>query len=481
MNLATVLLFFPLLGGARQSPALSQLVEEYGDQRAAQTAAACLRALPVMSADEQPIARFLLASDLAELGASDLAARELTALLDSPEIGAPAFVALARVYDETEQSVALLARARQAPWRALDGDDFAEAAYRMARAALREGHPAQARDWAAQIPADSAYHTSARVLRLQAQSALAPAAAMAVADDMFHVRPRTAADRWLQDRTAIVTGDLLTEMGMYADAVAVLEWPSASSPFHERAEHDRRLALALLSASATSSDYVAVEQSRSGREDEIRRAAGAEQARRAELQTLWPSQRLTAERRRWTAAAAGAGLEAGRGGWHRPLTAVWYSLPPVMAYEMVRARSHDRERDTQSPVDAQSRFFFTPRPQVARWLTAVALASEQAAADGCEQRQARAIELRAAGSLGGVERAMTLGELRTIAAGCPDANANVGALRAALEAKLDAAIAAEASRQLAVSREQGFAVSTAIADGELERKSRLHAAGGTDR
>jgi hypothetical protein len=152
-----------------------------------------------------------------------------------------------------------------------------------------------------------------------------------------------------------------------------------------------------------------------------------------------------------------------------------------MAYEMVRAHANGRERDTQSPLDAQARFFFTPRPQVARWLTALALASEQGAADGCEQRQARAIEVRAAGSLGGVERAMTLAELRTIAAGCPDANGNIGALRATLEAKLDAAIAAEASRQLAVSREQGFAVSTAIADAELQRKSRLQAAGGTDR
>jgi hypothetical protein len=478
LDLATVLLFFPLLGGARQSSILSQLVEEYGDRRAAQTAAACLRALPSLSGEERPVARFLLGNDLAELGAYDLGTHELLALVDSPDLGASAFVALARVYDESGERAELLSRAQHARWADMRDDDFAETAYRVAGASLREGRAAQARDWAARIPADSPYYASSRLLLLQAQYALGrPGAALDAAEEVFGARTRTAADRWLQDRTAVVAGDLLTEIGQYGSAIDVLDWPSSTSPFHDRAARDRRVAQALLSASVSSTELTDVDELRITHESEIIEAAGAKRQRSEELRKIWPSQRLTRERRRWAAAAARAALDAHRGiGWRRPLEVLWKSLPPVAIYEMLHRAAAKPTRETEISLDAQARFFFAPRPEVARWLTALAAASQGAAADDCG---ARAIALRAAAMRAAVEPPATVDELQKIASRCVHVDAH--ALDSLLEAKLEEAIDADASRRLIESREQAHALSTALADAELQRKSRLDAAGGTDR
>ena len=141
-----MLLFFPLLGGARQSPSLSQLVEEYGDRRAAQTAAALLRDMPTFSPAEQPVAGFLLGNDFAELGLHDLALRQFLALVDSQDLGGAAFLAMARLYDETLDDEALLAQAKHARWDCVRDEDLAEVMVRVARACMRAGRYPEARD-----------------------------------------------------------------------------------------------------------------------------------------------------------------------------------------------------------------------------------------------------------------------------------------------------------------------------------------------
>jgi tetratricopeptide (TPR) repeat protein len=486
LDLATVLLFFPLLGGARQSLGLSQIVQEYGDRRAAQTAAALLRAMPTFSPADQPTAGFLLGNDFAELGLHELARRQFLALLDSPNLGGAAFVAMARLYDDTQDGgEALRAQAKHARWESMRDEDLAEAAYRVARACMRAGRHSEARDWLARISEDSPYFPPSRVLLLQTEYALGrTGAALDAADAVFRMRARTMTERWLQDRTAILTGDMLTEIGLYPYAAGVLEWPSVTSPFHARAERDRLVAHALLTgAPETTTELAAAEQSRRRSESEIERAvsSGEDRAARArELERVWPSARLSRERRRWAAGIAGAACDQVRGfDWRRPLEIVWRSLPPVVVYEMLRRKPTRAVSLDARPVTSEARFFFTPRPEIARLLVAVALASEPAPGDDCATRSANALALRAAGSLGAAESPATLDELRGIAAQCERTDSR--ALRVLLEAKLQDAIAAEASRRVLEIREQRYVLSEAIAATEIERQSLLRAAAGQDR
>jgi hypothetical protein len=143
-----------------------------------------------------------------------------------------------------------------------------------------------------------------------------------------------------------------------------------------------------------------------------------------------------------------------------------------------RESSREVSRDTQ-PVGAPARFFFAPRPEVARLLVAIALASEPAPGDDCAARSAHALASRAAASHAAAESPATLDELRAIARGCESTDSR--ALRARLEAKLREAIAAEASRRALEIREQRYVLSEAIAAAEIERQSQLRTAGGEDR
>jgi hypothetical protein len=166
--------------------------------------------------------------------------------------------------------------------------------------------------------------------------------------------------------------------------------------------------------------------------------------------------------------------------WRRPLEVAWRSFPPVIVYEMLR-RGPNREAppDTR-PLAAEARFFFTPRPELARLLVAVALAAELAPpAEDCAERSAGSLALRAAGSLGAVESPPTLDELRVIAEGC--AQRDPRTLRPLLEAKLQEAIAAEASRRALEIREQRYLLAEAIAAAEIDQQARLRTAGGEDR
>ena len=477
-----MLFFLPLLGGARQSLSLSQLVEEYGDRRAPQSAAALLRAMPAFSPGERHIASFLLGNDFAELGLDDLAARQWVVLLDSADLGGAAFVALARLYDDTQDSDALLVRAKQARWDEVPAADMAEAVYRVARACMREGRYAQARDWLARISEDSPYYPASRFLLAQTEYALGrTGAALDAAERVFRVPARTTSDQWLQDRTAILAGDMLTEIGLYPEAAGVLQWPSSASPFRQRADRDRLLAVALFSGG----DEASAERAGRSEENALARAASAPHERADELRRVWPSARMSRERRRWAAGAARTASDADRGMlWRVPLEVLWRSLPPVVVYQMFRRATHEDARQEQA-VAADARFFFTPRPEVARLLVALALASEPASPDDCAGRAASAIAARAAGPLAGTEPPVTWGELQALAARCANCDecepTDNAALRSLLEAKLDAAIAADALRRTREIREQRFVVSTAIAAAQSERLSLLHDAAGDDR
>ena len=67
--------------------------------------------------------------------------------MDSSEVGAAAFLMLARVRDEDGENEALEAAARRAPWRSLDDESLGEAATHVARASMRSGRYADAREW----------------------------------------------------------------------------------------------------------------------------------------------------------------------------------------------------------------------------------------------------------------------------------------------------------------------------------------------
>ena len=305
--------------------------------------------MPTFSLAEQPVAGFLLGNDFAELGLHDLALRQFLALVDSQDLGGAAFLAMARLYDDTQDDEALLLRAKHARWEAVRDEDLAEAVYRVARACMRAGHYSEARDWLARISEGSPYFAPSRFLLLQTEYALGRTrAALDAADAVFRSRPRTAIDRWLQDRTAVFTGDMLTEIGLYPYAAGVLQWPSASSPFYARAERDRLVARALLTGSPeTSTELASAERSRRRVESEIDRAVSSTPslaARAGDLERVWPSARLSRERRRWAAGIAHATSEHVRGfDWRRPLEIVWWSLPPVIVSRRAPGRTDWRD------------------------------------------------------------------------------------------------------------------------------------------
>ena len=476
--MATALLCFPLLGGTHQPESLSQLLDRYRERSAADSAVATLNGFSRLTHQDCSIARFLLANDLAELGLADLAATELRALLDFPDLAPAAFVALARLQNETNGAEALVREARRAPWERLGSDDFGEAAFRVARASFSTGRYPEARSWLAQVPKDSSYFPFSRYLLAQTEYALDRyGKAMDAADAIFQVRSGYGSRRWLEDRTAILVGNMLTELGLYPDAIAVLGWPGADSPFHARAERDERLARSLADAEAGAADPERiVDETLAGNERAIEAIATSPErisAQTADLERVWPARALARERRRFAWAAAVEAYERRRGfDWRRPLQVLWYSFPPVIFARIFRG-SPEPGSSEDSTVMPDTRFFFTPRGDVTKLLAAVALASEPAHGEGCTDRAARQLRLRAAASLAAAAP-LESEELRAIAAGCGGENSPD--VVPAVRGKLETALTAEALRLRREIRNQRALFSEALAEARVRRETAVEAA-----
>ena len=479
MDLATVVLFFPLLGGAA-GDLLPTRIEEYPDRSAAASAASLARLAHDRATPDERIASFLLANDLGELGLRDLARRELRALVDSPEIGAAAFVSLVRLLDEDRDDEALLAAVKRARWADLAGDEIAEVAFRIARACVRERRYAEARDWLAQVPPASSEYLPSRYVLAQAEYALdrVPQALDAI-EVMFRAPRREPAVGWLQDRAALLAGEMLTEIGLYADAAAVLEWPAASSPFHSRAAREAATARALakIATSNAAEDSTNVERVI---DDGGLAAVESPEARAriaGELEKAWPSPLLRNERRRSAAGAARRAYERSRGfGWRQALDVAWRSLPPVIVYGALRAK-----RPAPPPkapeLSPDTRFFFTPEPRVANLLTAIALASE-AAGQTQSDCGARAIAARAARVLAEEAPPPSAAELAAASLRC-DAPEPISV--ASLRAKLERAIEEETLRRERTIHERRYFLEERLAAARIERQAMLAAARGETR
>ncbi|MGH7822218.1 MAG: tetratricopeptide repeat protein, partial [Candidatus Binatia bacterium] len=337
LDLATVLLFFPLLGGTSQPQGLSQLLDGYRERSGSETAVAILRGLSELSDDERPIARFLLAHSLAELGLPSLATRELVGLLDHPDLGGAAFLGLARLQSGRSEAAALLRHARSAAWDRMGDDEFSEAVFRVARASFFAGRYPEARSWLVRVPEGSAYFPFSRYLLAQTEYALERyGEAIEAADAVFRAHSPRGPRRWLQDRTAILVGDMLTEIGLYPDAVAVLAWLRPDSPFHARAELDQNAAQSLAEIEAGASDRAIAAEERveamlAEQDRAIAATTDALSARAADLRQNWPSDDLRRSRRRAAWATAAEAHERSRSfDWRRPIEVLWQSLPPVM-------------------------------------------------------------------------------------------------------------------------------------------------------
>ena len=485
LDLATVLLFYPLLGGTRRTFDLARWLADHRDASGAETAVALVTARAELPVAEQPIADFLLATSFAELGLDALAARTLTPLVDSPELGAAAFLALARVRDESGEDDALQADARKAPWPRLDDESFGEAAIRVARACMRTGRYAEAREWLEHVPETSAAAAFARVLRVQTEYALdRPAAALEAAEHAFEIPAASRASGWLEDRTAILVGDLLTEIGLYHEAIEVLAWPAATSPFRRRAERDREIARVLDAAARRSGTPTASADVWSADlEREIGAATGSASAlaeRVADLRAAWPSPVVRAERRRWAADVATSALERARPfDWRRVIEVVWRSFPPVALYELAARDRTDRAPRDSRAVTEETRFFFAPRPEVSRLLVGLALVSEMPRGDTCAERAAGALAVRVAASFAPAGSPVTSEDLTRVAASCDRARtADVGDT---LERALRDALAAESSRRVLQIREQRLRLAEAVVAAEIERGGALRAARGDAR
>ena len=477
MDLATVVLFFPLLGGAHGSESLPQLFEEYSRRSAAASATVLLRSAGDRSPAERSITAFLLANDLAELGFRDLAGRELHPLLTSPTLGPAAFLSLVRILDEDEQDERLLEEARRASWADLDDEEFAEATFRVARSCMRQRRWAQAREWLKQVPTSSAYHVPSRYLLAQTEYALGrlPQAIEAI-DSVFLVPARDPETGWMKDRTAIFAGEMLTEVGLYSDAVSVFAWPAKSSPFRARADREARLAEALAEVIAAADGDV---DKRLGPPPTAATAEARARAAR-ELERAWPSQPLREARRHFAVAAARRAYDREQGvGWRRAVDLVWWSLPPVALYEALGSE-HLTAPSQNARLGAEASAFFTPRPEIANLLTAIALAGE--ATSGGRDCPPRALAVRAAQTLAATSPPPTRAELTTLAgsAGSCDGG-DTRTLLPSLRAKLDQAIEREAVRREHVLRSQRYLVEETLAAARLERQATLQAARGENR
>ncbi len=463
VSFVLALLCAPRNAPASEPESLSDLLS--GDRRRhpAESVGAILRALPRLSEGEREVARFLLAGRLAELGLRDLAAAELRSLAGSFELAPAAFVALARLRDEAGESEALHAEARFAPWDRIAEGDFDETVFRVARAAFAAGRHAECRSWLQRIRPESDYLPFSFFLTAQSEYALGRVGpALEATEAVF----RSPGAPLLHDRASILAGDMLTEIGLYADAVAVLSWPAAGSAFRPRAERDATVArtLAALEGRDPAADPREAERLLDERDSKIAAAVGspAERAARAEdLRRSWPSASLVRTRRAWTAERAAEALDRIRGfGFGRVLEILWESAPPTILYRLLMD-----ERDAASPpqaaVAAETRFFFAPEPSVAKLLAALALFDQPLATGGCSGHAARAIRAEAASVALGRTSPPNLATLDRAARAC-DAD-GIANLESALADALDRAVAAEARERRREAREQRLRLAEAIA------------------
>ena len=476
MDLATVVLFFPLLGGVQQSESLAKLLENYPERTAASSAASLIASAEQRLPAERPIAAFLLGNDLAELGLTELATRELRPLLESPDLGAPAFLALARLLDADGEDESLLRDAQRARWNDLGEEEFAEVSFRMARACMREQRYAESRDWLSKIPKTSPYFAPSRYLLAQTEYALGrlPRSLEAV-ESVYGVPVREPSGGWLQDRTAIFTGEMLTEIGLYADAVAVLEWPSPGSPYRERAEREAAIARTLATVRTSPAENTSTDAATILPDRVVATYTSEEREKIArDLENAWPSRPLRDARRRFAATAARRAYDSGFG-LDRGVEVLWRSFPPVILYEAFRAAGGEPTK-TEPTVGDETRFFFTPRPEVAKLLTAVRLVSEPSSKDACA---ARALRARAASTLSASEPPPTRAELAALANRCEEKDP--GQMLPALRAKLDRAIEEDVARAQRELRAQRYLLEEGLAAARLERQAMLQAARGEKR
>ncbi len=463
VSFVLALLCAPRNAPASEPESLSSLLSGERRRHPAESVGAILRALPGLSEGEREVARFLLADRIAELGLRDLAVAELRSLAGSFELAPAAFVALARLRDEAGESEALHAEARFAPWDRVADEDFDETVFRVARAAFETGRHAECRSWLQRVRPESDYFPFSRFVTAQSEYALGRTGrALEATEDLFR-SPRVPL---LQDRAAILAGDMLTEIGLYTDAVAVLSWPAAESAFRPRAERDAAVArtLAALETRDPAADTREAERLLDERESSIAAAVGSPAklaARGEDLRRAWPSASLLQARRAWTAARAAEALDRMQGfGLGRVLEVLWESAPTTILYHLLFD-----ERDVASPppatVAAETRFFFVPEPSVAKLLAALALFDQPLAKGGCDGLAAQALRAEAARAALGRTPAPSLATLDRAARAC-DADGSVP-LETALADALDRAVAAEALRRRRETREQRRRLAEAIA------------------
>lgn len=467
-----MLLLFPLLGGGHPSGHdLPRLLDEYAERSAAHTVGNLLLMERDAADLDREIVRFLLGRDLAELGLPDAGVRQLRGLLGSSTIAGGAFLALARIHNETGAADALVRDSRTAPWSQIEGEDLAETIFLVARACMATGRHPEARDWLSRIPAQSSFFPYSRYLLAQTEYALGrSSAALDAAAEVFRDRARKASERWLQERTALLVADMLIDLGLFGHAIDVLEWPSARSPFRGRAERDTAIARALMDAAdGREPDDPGLDRAADDRDRDLVAAVSPRSetmARAAELERVWPPRPMRRARRLAAARTARSALDRVHGfGWRRIAQVVWRSLPTTALYDLVRSSSRGAA-ESAPHLDVKSRHFFTPEREVAKLLVTIALVSEAPTGAACEERFARALAERQAAALLDRANDPTGEELYGIAANCRDdpRSRRLPELRE----KLYQAIDAQAARLRREVREQRYRVEEAVMASRLE-------------
>jgi hypothetical protein len=457
--------------------AIVALVDGYAERPAADSAIAILRALPTLGAAEGDAARLLLANDLEEIGIDRTATMVLESLGSSPRFAPAAFAALARLRDGRGENEALRIEAAKAPWERMTAEDRAEAAYHVARACFRDRRYPEVRFWVERVPQSSLVYPFARFLLAQAEYAFGEnGRAIEAAEPIFSSRRPEGAIRALQDRTAVMLGEMLIELGLFEDAADMLHWPAPDSPFRRRIARDETMLESLAAVGRNSFDEAEQSASR------IERTFAAEaaeidatvasphglEARAAELTQSWPPRALLSRRRTWTADHARTALaKEHRGSLSRAFAAVWEELSPQPA------QSHLATIEAAT-VGSDGRFLFAPTRDLDRILTAAALLAEPPRA-GCAENAARTLRERAAASLIGERQEPGPAELATIAASC--GGPPVGGLEARAHAKLVNTMSADARRRSRALDRQQYVVKEAIAHARHDAEMALSLAG----
>ncbi|MEA2624687.1 MAG: hypothetical protein QOD06_732 [Candidatus Binatota bacterium] len=449
------------------------MVEGYADREPAISAVDGLQGI-ARRGREGEVTRFLVANDVDELGLPDAAATLFRSIPGHDRFAGAAFLGTLRALEAAGRRRSMLEAARSAPWETLEDEDFAEAAYRVARAALVEGRTADARSWAESVPDGSEFHPYARMLAMQAASAAGrDELALEAARALFGSRGSTV----LRERAALSLGELLIDAGRYAEAERLLAWP-AIGPFAPAAGRAGGVAISLAAIEdgrldTADESAAAVEHSLRDLAAEVEASVGtpdARAARTAALRRVWPPRALVRSRRQWAARHA-ARAAAETGSWFTTLTRVlWHSLPPVALWNLATAPAAARPGDAgtnDAALGRGDRFFFAPDPAVARALAALALAGQGPASEPCE---ARALRATAAASLLGERPPPDPPELARLASGC--ARTSSAGLASRARAALDHALEESARRSARRLREQAYRVVRAVAEARVRAGER---------